>query len=416
LKPGVLTLGGLWRDPAFLTVWLAASASAIGRQVSLLALPLTAVLMFGAGPAETGLLTAAGSAPMLLFGLFVGAWIDRLPRRPVRVIADLGSALVIGSLPAAALLGLLRLEHLYIAAFVGGTLAVCGRLALSALLPTLVGRERLLEANGKLMTTYSLSEIAGPPLGGGLVQAIGPPLALLADAVAYLVSGLSIWRLRLVEPKPKREPGASIWREIGEGLRWLHAHEVLFRLTVSIGLANLAWFGVQAVVIVFATRDLELSPTQLGVAMSAAGPASLLGAFLAARASRRFGLGPTMVTALSLEVVSRVVLVVAGGPPLMAAALVGLSYGLFGFLAPLWDVNANSLRQAMTPERLLGRVTAASTFVGVGTAPLGALLAGWLGEVAGPRVALASAAVITGLAVVCLVTSPVPRVKQPGSV
>jgi predicted MFS family arabinose efflux permease len=186
---------------------------------------------------------------------------------------------------------------------------------------------------------------------------------------------------------------------------------VLFRLAASIGLANLAWFGVVAVVVPFATRDLQLAPAELGLAMGAMGPAGLLGAVLAAPAARWFGLGPTLVASLVGELLSRVVLVLAGGPPLIAALGLGLSQALFGFIAPLFDVNANTLRQTVTPQRLLGRVSAASTFIGVGTAPLGALLAGWIGEVAGPRTALAVAAVITLASVASLISSSVPRLR-----
>lgn len=406
-------LSGLWRDPEFRKLWVGGLVSAVGSQVTALAVPLIAVLVFGAGPAQTGLLTAAGFAPVLLFGLPAGAWIDRLRRRPVRIAADLGSALVVSAIPAAAVLGALRLEHLYLLTFLAGTFAVVARLAVSTLLPTLVGRRHLLEANSALLTSFSLAQIVGPSLAGVLVQVVAPPLTLLVDAASFLVSAACFGALH--EPPIPRGPvvTSNLLREIGEGLRWLRGDVVLFRLTLSIGLANLAWYAVQAVVVPFATRDLALSPALLGLALAAAGPTSLLGALLAAPMARRFGLGRTMVAALSGEALSRVVLVVAGGPPLVAALGLGLSQTLFGFIAPLWDVNANSLRGAVTPERLLGRVSAASVVVGGGSAPAGALLGGWVGEVAGPRVALVGAALVTFGAVACLLASPVPRVREP---
>jgi predicted MFS family arabinose efflux permease len=186
---------------------------------------------------------------------------------------------------------------------------------------------------------------------------------------------------------------------------------VLFRLMVCVGLANLAFASVQAVIVVYATRDLAVSPAPLGLALAAMGPAGLVGAFLAGPMARRFGLGPTMVVSLSGEAVSRIVLVVAGGPPLLGAVCIGLSQGLFGFSAPLWDVNANSLQQSATPTRLLGRVSAASSFVGLGMAPIGALLAGWIGEVAGARVAMLEAMLVTAFALAILLWSPVPRLR-----
>jgi predicted MFS family arabinose efflux permease len=396
-------------------VWAAASVSAVGSQVTVLAVPLTAVLVFGAGPADTGLLTAAGVAPMLLLGLVAGAWVDRLPRRPVRIVADLGSAVVIATIPAAALLGVLRLEHLYVVSFVAGCCAVLARLSVTAMMPALVGRQNLIEANSKLIISFSLSQVIGPSLAGVLVQVISPPLALLADAASFVVSAACFWRVRVPEPVAGSSDRAGIWHEVMEGLRWLRGEPILFRLTVSIGLANMAWYGVQAVVVVYATQDLGLSPAMLGLSLAAIGPASLVGALVSAQTARRLGLGPTLVISLTGEAISRVVLMVAGGPPLVAAITIGLSQALFGFIAPLWDVNANSLRQTATPERLLGRVSAASTFVGVGMSPIGALLAGWIGQVAGSRIALLEATVVTLIALLVLVWSPVPRMREPAA-
>src|SRR5205823_2127182 len=149
---------------------------------------------------------------------------------------------------------------------------------------------------------------------------------------------------------------SGIWHETFEGLLWLRRQPILFRLPLSIGLANLAWYGVQAVVVVYATQDLGLSPAVLGLALAAIGPASLVGSLVSARMARRVGLGPTLVISLTGEAISRVVLVLAGGPPAVATITIAISQALFGFIAPLWDVNSNSLRQTATPERLLGRV------------------------------------------------------------
>jgi MFS family permease len=403
--------GGLWRQPEFFKFWLGGSISAIGNQVTILALPLTAVLLFGAGPAQTGLLTAAGSAPLVLFSLIAGAWVDRLPRRPVRITADLLSAVFIGSVPLAVVLGDLHMEYLYVVTFLAGTCAVWSRLTTSVMLPALAGRENLVEANSKMLGSFSFAQIAGPGLAGVLVQFLSAPLALIADATSFVISAACVWRVRLREAIAPAHARKSVWHEVLDGLVWLRRAPILFRLTLCIGLANLAWYGVQAVIVVYATRDLNLSPALLGLALGLMGPAALVGAMVAGPLARRFGIGPVLVAALSGEALSRVVLLVAGGPPLVAAACIGLAQVIFGFIATLWDVNANSLRQSATPTPLLGRVSAASTFVGVGMAPIGALLAGWIGEVAGPRVALFETAMVTLLAVVILVRSPVPSLR-----
>jgi MFS family permease len=406
--------GPLWRNAEFLKLWIGSSVSMVGSQITVLALPLTAVLVFSAGPAETGLLAAASVAPMLLFNLPVGALVDRLPKRRVRIVSAIANAAVVASAPVAALFHLLTLEQLYVVAFLGGTCTVWSRLGNSTLLPRLAGRENLVEANTMMLTSASVALVAGPSLGGVLVQLLSAPLALLFDATTYLVSAFFTWRIKLEEPPPAHT-SRSIWHDVGHGLVWLRGEPVLFRLTVCIGLANLAWYGVQAVTVVYATRDLGLSPAMLGLVLGIMGPASLLGAVTASRIARRFGLGPTMVAALGGEALSRILLVVAGGPPLVAATTIAASQIVFGFIAPLWDVNANSLRQSATPEHLLGRVSAASTFIGVGMAPIGAVLAGWIGEVASPRAALLETTLVTLLAVAILVRSPVPCLRDPAS-
>jgi MFS family permease len=406
---------GVWHNPDFVKMWLGSTVSAVGSQVTTLALPLIAVLLFNAGPAETGLLTAVSLAPHLLIGLFAGVWVDRLRRRPIRIAADGLSAVVIASVPLAAALGMLRLEVLYVAAFLAGTLAVFSRLAQSTLLPRLMPRRHLLDANGAMLVAFSFALIAGPSLAGVLMQLVAPPVVLLADAASFAFSAACY--VLISEPKATtpHAPRAGMLSELGEGPAWLRANDVLLRLTVTIGLANLAWFGVQAVMVPFATRDLALSPAQLGLALGVTGPFSLVGAIVAARMARLVGLGPTLVTSLSGELLSRIVLVLASGPPLAAAAMVGASQAVFGLIAPLWDVNSSALRQSITPERLLGRVSAASTFVGLGAAPIGALMCGFIGDVAGPRAAIATAAAVTVVAVGCLLVPSVLRLRAPSS-
>ncbi|MDQ3810142.1 MAG: MFS transporter [Chloroflexota bacterium] len=402
----------LWSNRDFIKLWLGTSISNVGSQLTVLAMPLMAVLMFGAGPAETALMTAAGWAPLLLFGLPAGAWVDRLPKRPLRIAADLASACVVTAIPISSSWDALRLEQLYIVAFLIGSLNVLTRLTSSALLPALVGREQLLEANTATMASFSLTLIVGPALAGVLVQVVAPPLVLLLDAVTFVASAACFLALNEPSSAAKQRDASTLRQEVVEGLRWLWRNPVLFPLTVSIGMANLAWFSVYGVLVPFATYELRLEPAQVGLALGAIGPPGLVGALLAAGAARRYGPGPTMTASLTGEMISRVLLLVAGGPPLLATLTLGLAQGVFGLIAPLWDVNANSLRQSLTPARLLGRVTAASTFVGVGTAPMGALLGGWIAETAGLRMALLVAALITLVALVCIVRSPVPGLRD----
>jgi predicted MFS family arabinose efflux permease len=404
---------GLGRNADFLKLWSGFTVAVVGSQITVLALPLTAVLVLGAGATETGLLVAFRMAPALVVGLFIGAWVDRLPRRPILVGSDVGSAIVIGSIPLAAAMGTLRLAQLYVVAFLAGVFAVSTELARTALVPSLVGRPGLVAANSRLQASSAVAQVAGPSLGGILVQALTAPTAMLFDAATFLVSAALLVRIRARETVRPREAGRSIWREIMEGLRWMRDHEIVFRCVIAIALANIEWFAVQAILVVYATRELGLPPALLGLSLAAIGPLSLVGATLAGPLARRWGLGPVMIAALFLETVSRLVLPFAAGPPLEAAAVVMASQALLGLTVPLWTVSSNTLQQAVTPERLLGRVSAATRFISFGVAPPSAFAAGLLADHIGMRVTLLGSGLIAAAAFLYLLASPVRRFRHP---
>jgi predicted MFS family arabinose efflux permease len=405
--------GPLSRGSDFAKLWAGFTIAVVGSQITVLALPLTAVLVLGAGATETGLLVAFRMAPSLVVGLFVGAWVDRLPRRPILVLSDLGSAIVIGSIPLAAALGRLTLAQLYAVGFLAGVFAVSTELARSALLPSLVARARLVAANSRLQASSAVAQVAGPSLGGILVQLLTAPTAMLFDAMSSLVSASFLVRIRAQETVHPREAGRSIWHEISEGARWMRDHEIVFRCVIAIALANIEWFAVQAIIVVYATRELGLSPALLGLSLAAIGPFSLIGVGLAGPLSRRWGIGPVMIAALVLETVSRLLLPFAAGPPLEAAAVVMASQALLGLTVPLWTVSSNSLQQTVTPQRLLGRVSAATRFILFGVAPPSASAAGLLADHVGMRPTLLGTAVIAAAATPYLFASPVRRFAQP---
>jgi predicted MFS family arabinose efflux permease len=397
----------------FAKLWAGFTIAVVGSQITVLALPLTAVLVLGAGATETGLLVAFRMAPSLVVGLFVGAWVDRLPRRPILVLSDLGSAIVIGSIPLAAAFGRLTLAQLYAVGFLAGVFAVSTELARSALLPSLVGRSRLVAANSRLQASSAVAQVAGPSLGGILVQLLTAPTAMLFDAMSFLVSASFLVRIRAQETVHPREAGRSIWHEITEGARWMRDHEIVFRCVIAIALANIEWFAVQAIIVVYATRELGLSPALLGLSLAAIGPFSLVGVALAGPLSRRWGIGPVMIAALVLETASRLLLPFAAGPPLQAAAIVMASQALLGLTVPLWTVSSNSLQQTVTPQRLLGRVSAATRFISFGVAPPSAFAAGLLADHVGMRPTLFMTAIIAAAATLYLFASPVRRFSQP---
>ncbi len=401
----------LWRNPDFARLWTGFTVAALGSQISVLALPLTAVLVLGAQATETGLLVAASMAPSVVLGLFVGAWVDRVPRRPIMIASDIGSALAVGSVPIAAALGVLTLGQLYAVAFLAGSFRVSTDLSRGALVPAVVGRPQLVAANSRLQASSAVAQVAGPSLGGVLVQALTAPIAVLFDALTFLVSAAILLTIRTRETIHPRDMTKSIWHEIVEGARWMRGHEIVFRCVVAIALANIEWFAVQAILVVYATRELGLPPALLGVAIAAIGPLSLIGAMLAGPLTTRFGLGPVMIGALALEAMSRLLLPFAAGTPVQAALVLAASQALLGLTVPLWTVSSITLTQSVTPERLLGRVNAASRFISFGVAPPAAFVGGVLGDTIGLRPTLFIAGLIAVVAFLYLLASPVRAFK-----
>ena len=401
------------RNSDFIKLWTGFTIARVGSQITVLALPLTAVLLLGAGATETGILVAAQMLPSIVAGLFIGVWVDRLPRRPILIWSDIGSAIVIASVPLAAALGALSLAQLYVVSFLGGAFTVSTDLARAAMVPSLVGRTRLVAANSRLQASSAVAQVAGPSLGGILVQTLTAPIAMLCDAVGFIASALFIATIRAPDAPRARETERSLWHEITAGLRWVRQQPIVFRCITAIALANIEWFAVQGVLVVYATRELGLSPVLLGISLAVIGPLSLLGAGLAGPLTARWGLGPVMIAALFLETLSRLLLPFVTGTPVQAAALLGLSQALVGLTVPLWVVSSVSLVQALTPERVLGRVNSATRFVGYAVAPPAALGAGIVGDLVGLRPTLFAAAVIAALAFLYLLLSPVRRYQQP---
>jgi MFS family permease len=403
------------KNSDFLKLWTGFTIARIGSQITVLALPLTAVLLLGAGATETGLLVAAQMLPSIVAGLFIGVWVDRLPRRPILIWSDIASAIVIASVPLAAALGALTLAQLYVVSFMGGAFAISTDLARAAMVPSLVGRTRLVSANSRLQASSAVAQVAGPSLGGILVQILTAPIAMLWDAVGFIASALFIATIRSHEAPRSRETERSVWHAVTDGLRWVRSQPIVFRCITAIALANIEWFAVQGVLVVYATRELGLSPALLGIALAAIGPFSLLGAGLAGPLTARWGLGPVMIAALFLETLSRLLLPFATGTPVEAATVLGVSQALLGLTVPLWTVASATLVQALTPDHLHGRVSSATRFVGFAVAPPAAFAAGVLGDLVGLRPTLFASAVIAALAFLYLLLSPVRRYQHPAA-
>jgi len=403
----------LWRNRAFTRLWAAQILSRAGTEITRIALPLTAVLVIGATPAQMGMLSVAGSLPNLLFGLFAGVWVDRVRRGPVLVGADLGRAILIGSIPAAVMVGHLTFMHLVLVVFASATLTIFFTLASVSILPSLVARQQLVDANSKLALSDSIIGIAGPGAAGGLIQLVTAPRAIIVDAVSYLLSALSLKGITASErPSRRAASGGTIWGEIGEGVRELVRTPVLRAMTLAASMGTLGGAMQQTVLMLFLVRVLELSPALIGLIFAFASAGSLVGSALAGRAAQRLGTGPAIIVGNGLWAGGTLIIPLAGlalGPDLLFLCL---GQTLAGLGATLWSVNQMSLRQQITPVALFGRATAARRFLIFGTAAVGALVGGYLGTALGLRATLVMGAVGFSAGFLLLFWSPVRRVRD----
>jgi MFS family permease len=402
----------LWRDPEFMKLWTGQTISQLGSQVTLLALPLTAIVLFQASALQVGVLNTLLFLPFLLFGLPAGVWVDRLRRKPILIASDLGRFAILGSVPLASALGILHIEQLYVVAFASGILTVFFDVAYGAYLPTLIPRDRLVDGNSKLEISRSGAQIAGPGLAGILVQAFTAPVAILADAVSYLASVASLTLMRSAEPAPHRPAERPRMRaEIGDGLRYVLGHPLLRPLLMCTGTLNFASGIYDAVLVLFAVRGLGLTPGAIGGILAVGNVAFLVGAFLSARIGRTLGVGRALIVAALLIAGGMVLSPLAG--PSTAVPLLIASWSVSSFGGVIYNVNGRSLVQTITPDRMLGRTIATNRFVVWGTIPFGSLLGGVLGNRLGLRPTLWIAAGTAMVAFIGPLLSPVRRLRDP---
>ena len=408
------SVGGLWRHGDFLKFWIGQSVSLFGSQISEIATPLIAVIMLQCSAGDMGLLKAVESLPWLLFGLLAGVWVDRFRRKPVMIITDIGRALLLMVVPIAALAALLSKELLFFVAFATSTLTVFFGVAYQSYLPSLVGRERLIDGNSKLEASTSAALMAGPGLAGVLVQVLTAPIAIVLDAASFVVSAVFLGLIRQPEAAPEKSAGegSNIWKEIGEGLNVVFCHPLLRPLTLFMGTANLFVTVVWTILPLYIVRDLAMSPALYGVIVAVGTGASLPGALLSEWVSRRLKVGRTIVVAGVLSGASTVLLPLSSLWSEAATPLLMAGLGLSCLVITIANVSAVSLRQAVTSDRLLGRVNATSRVIIYGAPLLGALIAGVMGDQMGLPMALLVGAIGQTLATLWLVFSPVRAVRE----
>ncbi|MFL5750281.1 MAG: MFS transporter [Chloroflexota bacterium] len=420
----------LFRKPDFARLWTAATVSLFGSQVTQLAIPFIAAVVLGASPGQVGLLVTVDFLPFLLFTLPAGVWVDRLSRKRILVAADIGRAVMLATIPIAYATGALTIWQLYVVGFVNGIFTVFFDVADQSYLPTVLERDELVDGNSKLQISMSAAQILGQPFGGGIVALLTAPIAIAIDAVSFVASALLIFTIRrpeapadgsaaaaaseatsaaepstagvsvaaeaaatattpagggtetdaLAEP-PVKKPGLRA--EMTAGLRYIFGNKYLRSIAPTTATSNLFNNIALATFAVFAYRELGLTPELVGLVGGVGGAGVLIGALFATRVAERFGVGPAIVWPILLGGVAGLLVPLApagGAAPYLAAA-----FFFGGLVNVVYNVNQVSLRQAITPQRFLGRMNATMRFLVWGTIPIGSLIGAGLSEVVGVR-------------------------------
>lgn len=377
---------GLLRHRDFRLLWAGETVSQFGSAVTTLALPLIAVRYLHVSTLEVGILTAVSWLPMLVIGLPAGAWVDRHRRRPILLACSLASAAVLGSIPAAAAVNALTYAQLVIAAVVTSGLGVFGQVAFISYLPSIVARDDLIEGNAKLQGSQSAAQIAGPGAGGVLVQALGAPLAILADAASFLVSSAALLAIRSPEPMPSATATPNMRNEIVEGLQFVWRIPTLRTLLAAAALANLFLTAFDALQVVFLVRTVELPSGAVGGLLAIGTAGGVLGAFLARRVATAVGSTRAMWLAIVISCPFGLLVPLTGSGARVVFFAIGTFVLMVGIV--IYNVTMVSFRQALCPPDLLGRVTATMRVVALAAMPLGGVLGGALGQALGTRAAL----------------------------
>ncbi len=403
-------LRGLWHHADFLRLWSGQTVSVFGSMVGRAAMSFTAVLFLYATPFQMGLLNAAELAPGFLVGLFAGAWVDRLRRRPLLIGADLGRAFVLFSIPLAALLGVLHIQQLFVVALLVSILSIIFDVAYQSYLPGLIEKNNIVEGNSKLTASAAIAEVGGFSIGGWLVQIFTAPFAILIDATSFIVSAVTIGLIRNRETETPPTESANLRSEIVAGLKLVFYQPFLRAGAVSVLVQSLAGGIFGALVVLYMSRGLGFNPGVLGIIWAVGGVSSFLGASLAPRITGRLGSGPAMVMGLGLFGLSELFVPLASGATLLSAVFLVIQQLGDGFFV-IYDINLLSLRQLLVDERMLGRVNATMQIIALGASLVGALLGGLLGQTIGVRSTLFLSAGGSLLAALLLAVSPISRLK-----
>jgi MFS family permease len=405
--------GALWRHSDFLKLWAGQSISEFGSQVSGLAIPLLAALSLDASPLQFSLLGVLGFLPFILFALPAGVWVDRLRRRYILIFGDAARAVLLAIIPILWALGALQVWHLFVLEFVIGAFTVLFDVAYQSYLPALIDREDLIDGNSKLQVTASVAMVGGPPLAAVLMSAVGAANAILADCASFVVSALFMVSMRHRETPPKLEPGQKhpkMWPQVKEGLDWVVRHPWLRSIAMCTGTSNFFSTLSNAMLILYMARVLELSKLQIAFVYVASPTGSIVAGLITNRINKRLGVGRTILAVISVSSIAGLLYPIA--PPSFPLPVLMLGGLLFGFGAVAYNITQVSLRQAITPERLQGRMNAAMRWIVWGTIPLGTLLGGVIATGFSLRTALWVGGIGNTLAILPIALSSVLKVRE----
>lgn len=407
---GVPRRESLWFHPGFRLLWAGDTVSQAGTFIGQTVLPLLAATVLAATPGEMGLLTAAENAAFLLIGLPAGVWVDRMRRRPLMLRADFARAVLLLTIPVAWWAGWLTFGQLVVVALLVGVGTVFFDISYQSYLPSLVGREHLVEGNAKLQTSQSVALVTGPGIGGGLVQVAGAANAVLATGAGYLASGLFLLRIRTPEPAPEPHDGSPLRAQIAEGLRFVFGNPALRAITLCTSTGNFAGTIVISMQVLFLTRDLGLSPSGVGLVLAIGSGGGVLGALTAGYWTRLIGQARAIWLVPLATWPLQLLLPLSRPGWSVALGVLGLAAAGYGIV--VYNVAQVSYRQAICPDRLLGRMNATVRFVVWGTMPLGGLAGGALGELIGVRPTVWAGCALMAVTMAPVLLSPLRRMRD----
>jgi MFS family permease len=395
----------------FVKFWLGQSVSLVGSQFTLLALPIAAAVTLRASPAEMGLLGAMRFAPGILFGLPAGVWLDRARRKPILVASQAVSAVALASIPGAAILHVLTIGQLYVVAFVAGAAATIQGIALPAIVPTLAGRDRLVQANTRIQSSLTVANLVGPGLAGAAVQAFTAPVAIAFDAASFVVGAVTSAWTRVGEALPAPSSRRT-FADAVEGQVWMWRQPLVRAITLTILINNCGGNVIFAVYVLYFVARVGITPAQLGLVFAVSGASALLGAQLGRPLVNRGLLGQVMAVGAVLIVLGQSGALIAAFAPSRAVFPILVAFAaLLGFALMLYNVNQQSIRQAVTPDRLLGRVQSGVYVLVAVAAVAGSLFGGWIGQSAGLRTAIAVGVAINLISALPSIFSPLRTLR-----